>query len=62
METRKCKNKKCSRHLPDGYKYKYCENCRNKKAKQIKKVGQSIVGVAAVIGSTTLAIIKSRKS
>ena len=37
METKYCKNKKCKRPLPEGYKHKYCENCRGKQAEDVKK-------------------------
>ena len=48
---KKCKNKKCQRILPEGYKYKYCENCRNEQAGKTKngiKLGVSILGSAAL--------------
>lgn len=51
QQTKTCKNKKCKRHLPDGYKYKYCESCRNEHAEMAKgglKVGLGIVGSAAL--------------
>lgn len=43
---KKCKNKKCQRSLPEGYKHKYCENCRNEQVKQIKNAGKALAGVA----------------
>ena len=49
MEQRHCKNKKCQRILPDRYKYKYCENCRNERAKKAKdglKMGGAVLGLA----------------
>jgi len=61
MENRKCKNKKCQRPLPDGYKYKYCENCRNEKVKRIKDTGKAVAGVAIFIGGTALTIITNGK-
>ena len=30
-EIKYCKNKDCNKPLPDGYKHKYCEACRNKR-------------------------------
>lgn len=50
MMERKCKNKKCQRILPEGYKYKYCEHCRNRHAdnwKQFRNVAAPIC-VAAI--------------
>lgn len=44
---KKCKNKKCLRSLPEGYKHKYCENCRNKQVKRIKSTGKAVAGVVA---------------
>lgn len=46
MELSKCKNKKCQRLLPEGYKHKYCENCRNEQVKRIKDTGKAVAGVA----------------
>lgn len=37
-EIRVCKNKKCQKVLPAGYKHKYCEACRNKHAETAKNV------------------------
>ena len=45
-EIRVCKNKECQKILPDGYKYKYCEACRNQQAQTVKKVLKG-VGVGA---------------
>ena len=39
MSQKLCKNKKCQRPLPEGYKYKYCEHCRSERAQKIKKAG-----------------------
>jgi hypothetical protein len=64
MEIRKCKNKKCQRPLPEGYKSKYCENCRNGHVKRIKDAGKavaSVAGVAVVVGGTALKIITKGK-
>lgn len=41
MSQKLCKNKKCQRPLPEGYKYKYCEHCRSERAQQIKKSWKS---------------------
>ncbi len=35
MSSKECK--KCHRPLPEGYKYKYCECCRNEQAQNAKK-------------------------
>lgn len=65
MEIRKCKNKKCQKTLPEGYKPKYCENCRNEQVKKIKDVGKTALGavgsVAVIVGGTALTILTNGK-
>ena len=56
MEQKKCKNKKCQRPLPEGYKHKYCENCRNEQAKQVKEVGKAALSLAVLIGGTVVTV------
>ena len=58
---KKCKNKKCQRPLPEGYKHKYCENCRNEQAQKAKNFGKGALGVVATAGSIALAIITKGK-
>jgi hypothetical protein len=53
MEQRKCKNKKCQRPLPDEYKYKYCENCRNEQVKHFKVACIGVLGFAMIGGIVT---------
>ena len=48
MENKVCKNKKCLKPLPEGYKHKYCEACRNQQAQKVKKVARVAVSVAGV--------------
>ena len=57
MEISKCKNKKCQRPLPEGYKHKYCENCRNEHVKRIKDAGKAVAGVAVFVGGAALTIV-----
>lgn len=54
---KKCKNKKCQKPLPNGYKHKYCENCRNEHIKRIKDTGKAVVGLAVL----TLTIVTRGK-
>lgn len=61
MENRSCKNKKCQRILPVGYKHKYCENCRNKRVKRIKDAGKAVASVALFVGGTALTILSKGK-
>jgi len=36
--------------LPDGYKYKYCEACRNRQAQTVKEVLKGVgVGAGTVV-------------
>ena len=49
MEQKVCKNKKCQKPLPVGYKHKYCESCRNGQVKQVKKVGEAALSLAVVV-------------
>lgn len=56
-----CKNKKCQKVLPAGYKHRYCEACRNQHAQTAKNVLKGIgVGVGAV-ASVALLIVTGGK-
>lgn len=57
MEQKKCKNKKCQRPLPEGYKHKYCENCRNEQAKQVKEVGKAVLSLAVLVSGTVVTVV-----
>ena len=46
-----CKNKHCQKVLPENYKYKYCEACRNMNAQKVKHAGEIVVGVFSVVVS-----------
>lgn len=46
MENKVCKNKKCLKPLPKGYKHKYCEACRNKHAQKMKNSLKAVGTVA----------------
>lgn len=55
MENKVCKNKKCRKVLPDGYKHKYCEACRKQNAQKVKnafKLGAGMAGRAASFAET----------
>ena len=51
-EVRVCKNKDCQKVLPVGYKYKYCEACRNKRTQNVKKKvkGAATVAIGLALG------------
>lgn len=61
MEIKKCKNKKCQRSLPNDYKHRYCENCRNENIKRIKDVGQAALGLVVLVGGTALTVVTKGK-
>lgn len=54
MEQKRCKNKKCQRVLPDDYKHKYCENCRNEQAKIFKNGCKGALSIALLVGLTVI--------
>ena len=58
---KKGKNKKCQRILPDGYKHKYRENCRNEQAQKVKNFGKGALGVAVFIGGTIVTVATKGK-
>ena len=40
--------KKCKKVIPDNYKYKQCEHCRNERNDKLKKVGGNLLSVGLV--------------
>lgn len=62
MSQKLCKNKKCQRPLPEGYKYKYCEHCRSERAQQIKRAGKAALGVVVMVGGTAVTVLTKGKS
>ena len=61
-EIRICKNKKCQKVLPDGYKYDYCEACRNQHAQKAKNVLKGIgTGVATAASLFFVVLSKGNK-
>lgn len=56
-----CKNKKCRKVLPIGYKHKYCEACRNKQAQTAKNISKSIGVGAATVLSVVVVIVTGGK-
>ena len=59
MENKVCK--KCQRPLPEGYKHKKCESCRNLSIQNIKNGGKAVLSIVAVVGTTALAIATKGK-
>lgn len=58
----KCKNKKCQKELPEGYKFKYCENCRNNQISILKKVGKGTLTALGFVGTVALALLNKNNS
>ena len=40
-DVRVCKNKKCQKVLPAGYKHRYCEACRNKHVRELPYIADT---------------------
>lgn len=59
-EIRICKNKKCQKVLPAGYKHKYCEACRNKHAETVKNVLKAIGAGTATVASAAVIVFTGR--
>lgn len=60
-EKRVCKNKKCQKELPAGYKHKYCEACRIKHAETAKNVLKGLGAGAATIASVAIVVVTGGK-
>lgn len=60
-EIRVCKNKKCQKVLPAGYKHKYCEVCRNKHAETAKNVLKGLGAGAATVASVAIVVVTGGK-
>ena len=60
-EVRVCKNKKCQKPLPEGYKHKYCEACRNQHAQTAKNIGKGALGVLGTVGCVAIAVVTGGK-
>lgn len=56
MEQKVCKNKKCQKPLPVGYKHNYCESCRNGQAKQVKDLCKGALSLVAVVGAALISV------
>ena len=57
QEMKKCKTKNCPRVLPEGYKYKYCEHCRDLRVDRIKKNGKKALNATLLVGGTIVTIL-----
>lgn len=61
MENKLCKNKKCMKPLPVGYKHKYCEACRNQQAQKVKNGLKTAAGVAGTVACFAVTIVTAGK-
>ncbi len=61
MANRVCKNKKCLKPLPDGYKHRYCEACRNQYTQNVKDVFKMAGSVAGIVACGVVTIATAKK-
>ena len=59
QNVRQCK--KCHRILPEGYKHKYCENCRAQQAEKVKKGAKIAFGTVGALVSFTFLVVTNGK-
>lgn len=57
MDNIEKKCKKCKRILPEGYKHKYCENCRNENVQVAKNVGKGILGAVGSVACLAALVV-----
>lgn len=55
METKVCK--KCQKPLPEGYKHKKYESCRNVQVQGVKNGLKAVVGVAGAVASFAVVVV-----
>ena len=61
MENKVCKNKKCMKPLPKGYKHKYCEACINQHAQKVKNGLKAAAGLAGTAACFAVTIVTAGK-
>jgi hypothetical protein len=60
-EVRVCKNKKCQKVLPAGYKHRYCEACRIQHAQTANNVLKGVGAGVAALASVAMVVITGGK-
>lgn len=60
-ELKVCKNKNCQKILPEGYKHKYCEACRNQHAQAAKNVMKGFLATGTAAAGVVVAVITKGK-
>ena len=58
-EVKVCK--KCQKVLPEGYKHRCCEACRNMQAQTAKNIMKGVGAGAATVASVAVVIISGGK-
>lgn len=61
MGNKVCKNKNCLKSLPDEYKHKYCEACRNQQAQKVKNGLKAAAGLAGTVACFAVTIVTAGK-
>ena len=59
MENKVCK--KCQKPLPEGYKHKKCESCRNAQVQGVNNGLKAAAGVAGSVASFAVVIVTKGK-
>ena len=59
MENKVCK--KCHKPLPEGYKHKKCEACRNAQVQGVKNGLKATAGAVGTIASIAVVIVTKGK-
>lgn len=59
MENKVCK--KCQKKLPEGYKHKKCEACRNAQVQGVKNGLKAATGVAGAVASFAVVVVTKGK-
>lgn len=47
--------------LPDGYKHKKCESCRNEQVQGVKNGLRAVVGIAGAVASSAVVVVTKGK-
>lgn len=48
---------KCGKEIPQNSKKNICENCQNKTNGAIRKIGERVLALVVLVGSTALTVI-----
>ena len=59
MKNKVCK--KCQNPLPEGYKHKKCESCRNTQVQSVKNGLKTAVGITSAVASFAVVVVTKGK-